>query len=66
MMKTRKLMVNLGLLLPWILVLFGIPVGTYYIDHLAIRVVYMVLVILTACVTFGLAKAALLEEQPKQ
>lgn len=47
--------VILGLILPWILILFGIPVGTYYITALLVRCVYIFLLIISAGILFRLA-----------
>lgn len=51
----KKMDVILGLVMPWVLILFGIPVGTYYISALFIRCIYIFLITFSASILFRLA-----------
>jgi len=51
----EKIDIILGLIMPWVLILFGIPVGTYYISAMFIRGVYILLITFSASVLFRLA-----------
>lgn len=44
-----------GLVFPWILIFFGIPVGTYYITNLLVRGIYIIVVTFSAIFLFRLA-----------
>lgn len=51
----KKIDIICGLMFPWILILFGIPVGTYYITNLLIRGIYVFVIIFSSIILFRLA-----------
>lgn len=55
-----------GFLFPWVLVFFGIPVGTYYITNLLIRGIYVAVITCSSTILFRLAVDAWKEKRNKQ